>query len=534
MKHSTTIISILFLFITTSYSQSWQWAEHFNGSDNTICNSLSSDNNRHIYQGGYFRGEMAIGDTIINAIGSDAFISCFDANGELIWIHTFNGEGSQIVTSIAYHKGFIYLVGNASGASAILRDSLPPNGVFLAKYDSLGREIFIRYYNTSNDGGGVDLFQDIAINDKDEIYITGTMNSDSAFYANDTLLRHGFSDALLVKCEVNGDALWAKNSKGSEYEYGSAVCADDQGVYQAGRYSSTIVFADTSITPVDGADIFIAHYNSNGDPIWIRSAGGELNEEINDIVIDKTHKIWITGWYMGTITFDEYNAGSWGASDIFIARYDRDGIIETWTHTGSAYSDEGNSLIVLNDNSIGLAGTFMSQIQLSYTSLQSDGYEDGFFTRISQDFNLTDAAQIGGSGSMRINDITALDNNNIIINGYYFDEIKFGNITFDTDNPYDGFLARYDFTTGIISQEATPSQYITLYPNPLSDILNIESKNDIPCDVLIYNITGNLEKEIPINKNPQSINLNFLNSGFYTAEILFNHHKRVFKKFIKK
>lgn len=77
-------------------------------------------------------------------------------------------------------------------------------------------------------------------------------------------------------------------------------------------------------------------------------------------------------------------------------------------------------------------------------------------------------------------------------------------------------------------------RYFTLYPNPTTNILNIETKEPIEKEsIKVYNITGQLVFTITKAENISSIDVTNLNTGNYF--IIIQTDRGIYKsKFIKK
>ncbi|ESU21444.1 hypothetical protein FEDK69T_25110 [Flavobacterium enshiense DK69] len=84
------------------------------------------------------------------------------------------------------------------------------------------------------------------------------------------------------------------------------------------------------------------------------------------------------------------------------------------------------------------------------------------------------------------------------------------------------------------NQDFSFANYLSLYPNPVSDVLNISKKEDIEItSIHIYNVMGQLMMVIPNAKNTSTIDVSNLASGNYFVKI--NSDKGTSNtKFIKK
>ena len=84
------------------------------------------------------------------------------------------------------------------------------------------------------------------------------------------------------------------------------------------------------------------------------------------------------------------------------------------------------------------------------------------------------------------------------------------------------------FGIGLVSENNT----INLFPNPISDILNIDvnSLGDFPINLVLYDIGGGLVYQQQLRQMDKRINFSQLNSGYYLCEfILSNGNKEIFR-----
>ena len=106
---------------------------------------------------------------------SDAFISKYDANGNLIWLKQLGDNlGTTSATSIKIDQtGNIYVVGFTSvGLNGNVQKG-PVNDAFIAKYDISGNLIWLTQLgdSSSNTSGS-----SVSIDSKSNIYMIGTAN----------------------------------------------------------------------------------------------------------------------------------------------------------------------------------------------------------------------------------------------------------------------------------------------------------------------------------------------------------------------
>src|SRR5262249_42166161 len=90
----------------------------------------------------------------------------------------------------------------------------------------------------------------------------------------------GLSNIFFVKYDPSGNVLWAKKAGGTGGDLGAAVSADVSGnIFVTGYIQSpSVTFGTITLTDSGGHDFFIAKYDSSGNVLWAKSAGGTQND----------------------------------------------------------------------------------------------------------------------------------------------------------------------------------------------------------------------------------------------------------------
>lgn len=177
----------------------------------------------------------------------------------------------------------------------------------------------------------------------------------------------------VAKYNSAGNIVWATAPEGNCYPSGKAICTDADGnVYVTGIYHSyyfpdMLIFGqDTLTTIVQGVDqIFLAKYDSSGNALWAKSAGGGLADASIGIGVDSRGNVSVAGnfnsSYFSLDTITLYNPNSTSQSCGFIAHYEPTGhCIWAKSISTSAYN-----YILVNGMCTGLNG---------------DSYLTGYFT----------------------------------------------------------------------------------------------------------------------------------------------------------
>ncbi len=106
---------------------------------------------------------------------------------------------------------------------------------------------------------------------------------------------------------------------------------------------------------------------------------------------------------------------------------------------------------------------------------------------------------------------------------------------FDTENPFlEGYqiLPRYfdDFEMITSTNYSITNFEIQLFPNPISDLLNIKMKNQADL-IIIHNALGQIMSTLEYPNLLENINTQDWNAGFYTISVFFKKEILVFKIF---
>ncbi len=110
--------------------------------------------------------------------------------------------------------------------------------------------------------------------------------------------------------------------------------------------------------------------------------------------------------------------------------------------------------------------------------------------------------------------------------------IQFANInTWEPATGYNNLLQTISLKT-LDLDSYSDSKKRLIYPNPASDFITIELENDNEEKIKIYNIYGQLVKEVSISNN-QKLNITELTNGIYTVSFQSNKSSTSIK-FIKK
>ncbi len=194
---------------------------------------------------------------------------------------------------------------------------------------------------------------------------------------------------------------WAKSIEGIVNvgsAFGKAVDIDNNGnVYTTGNFSGLINLNTVSLTSTGLTDVYISRYDKDGVIDWAVKAGGSDMESVYDISCDDNGNSYIIGYYAGTATFGPYTLNG-GSGATFVAKFDNSGTCQ-WAKSIDSYSDTRLNIAADEDPALGICyatGSFNNQISIGSVNLTSNGEYDIYVAKFSANGNVEWAVNGGG------------------------------------------------------------------------------------------------------------------------------------------
>jgi len=249
---------------------------------------------------------------------------------------------------------------------------VPPDAMFIARYDINGRLIWAKQ---SNDSSNVSS-NSVSVSSDGSIFVTGYFGGGifGKGEANETILvSEGGIDIFLARYNMDGLLEWAKSAGGPDtplvYDRGYSISANNDGtVVITGSFASEATFGkneinETTLSASDSAT-FIASYNADGSLAWAKKISTVTDYTmVSGPKVSTTldGNIYVTGSFQNSAIFGPGEANqcsltSEGIEDLFFAKYDTDGSFEWVIHYGGKDWDNGIDVHTSTDGSVFLLG----------------------------------------------------------------------------------------------------------------------------------------------------------------------------------
>jgi hypothetical protein len=233
------------------------------------------------------------------SIGADTLIlQKYDNAGTLIWKQYASGQGgSWSVRSIATDAA-----GNSCITGQFFSTSLKFGNTTITN-SSNGQLIFIARYTTAGSlqwvtptGQFPSVYEPaISLDANGNSYVTGYFNGNFAAFGTSTLSNSGWNDMFITKLDNQGNIIWAKQGGGNMHDQGNACSVEASGnILVTGFFTNFAAFGPVNVFGSGALDVYVIKYDSNGNVLWGRSAGGTLNDRGADICAENG-KIYVAG-----------------------------------------------------------------------------------------------------------------------------------------------------------------------------------------------------------------------------------------------
>ncbi len=289
--------------------------------------------------------------------------------------------------------------------------------------------------------------------DNENVYVAGKYEMASNF-SGIILPDHGNHDIYVAQYSSTGTLNWIRTAGGRLGDYAESLFCDGSSLYIAGEiegYNDIITFDGSPITLncISDNDIFLAKYNLKGDLLWAVSEGGLDGEKALGITADNYGNVYICGYFQGSCDFSGVTITESGNKDIYIAKYDKNGIFQWVRQGGSAGRDEAKSIKCDAAGNIYITGMYSNgavfgNITLTTSSVPTGSFYNVFLAKYAPDGSIIWIKQAGGDYDDVAWGVTIDKANKIYITGEFNAYALFDAIPLTTNGNADIFVACYD------------------------------------------------------------------------------------------
>jgi hypothetical protein len=444
-------------FIKISPSGNILWTKTFGGASYDIARSIHQTSD-----GGF----VITGYTMSYGAGSqDVFLIRTDANGNTLWTKTYGGADYDVGFSVQQTTDGGYIIAGQTHSFGAGEED-----VYLLKTDSNGNLLWSRTF------GGI--YNDYAQSVE--------QTNDGGYILCGRTYSFGGWDGFLIKTDYDGDSLWTKTYGGVDFDAGYSASQTTDGGY--------ILIGYTVSFGVGYQDVYLIKTDTTGNVIWSKAYG---------------------------LPF--YDAGISG-------RQTTDGgyIIAGWTES---FAGDDPDIYLLKTDSVG--GLIWSETlgginrdaswcvqQTSDGGYVMVGYSDSFGID-SNEVYVIKTDSLGNSGCNQI------ENGTLSTKAFTQVLSPLMTVTSPSTIVYaaamivgsGGINNTHCTTVGIQSAITNPQTELSIYPNPFTHTLTIQSHSAGKKEIILFDVTG---KEILRQQSAEAeikLNTEEIAEGFYLLKV---------------
>lgn len=436
-----------------------------------------------------------------------------DTNGSIVWEKSIGGSNNDDAVEIIQINdgGYILIASTQSNNGDVSGNHNDGFGnapdVWVVKLNNLGIIEWQNCYGGSSSEKGTSIKQ---TTDGGYIFTASVESNDGDING----LNHGNSDYWVVKINSLGAIEWHKCFGGTNRDEPREIIQTADGGY--------VVIGDTysingDVTLNHGlSDYWIVKINNLGILQWQKSLGGQDHDPAKSIA-----QTLDGGFIVGGGTYanngDFNSGGPW-----ILLKLDNSGnIISNKSFYGSVAKPFSQMKINPSNNHIYIIGSNYTYANQYNTNIEID--------HLDQDGNFISKIILGGSAEDFGTSIDFASDNGLIILGDA--RSQDGDIISNYNGNYNKTWIAKISSQYLSIENFIFQDQINLYPNPVKDVLHINSLNFYLSKIEIYDNLG----RIVINElnSTNEINLSNLTSGVYLVNLINKNGEIVKKTIIK-
>ncbi|MEO5674707.1 MAG: T9SS type A sorting domain-containing protein [Chitinophagales bacterium] len=546
MKKQFFCITLCCAFSILAHAQdpAWIWANNNGGGANDFAYGSAFDKSGNVYYcGSFYSNNAKFGAATFTSSGlGDGFVCKYDPDGNFLWVKIIGGPETEACQKVAVNdRGDVFVTGYSEGDFNADSVSFISNGeadCFVAKYNSSGILQWIRRFG----GEGDDYSYSLALDTNGRCVVTGVFEH-SITIGNFVLTSQNDSlyDAFVAKFDKKGNVLWASQAGGSvfnSYVYPTDVTVDMAGnVFMTGTYTGPASFGDHTLYAQE--EVFIAKLSKSGVFKWAVDAGSRCYYAF--IATDAASNIYVAGSYgaygypsqIGNFTL----ATNGPYMDVFLAKFNSTGIVQTIQTGGSNKNDYAGGLAVDPSGNAWISGYVQGNTAtFGSKSFASKGKADVFVTSYDAAGNVKWLIQAAGNNEDHAFDLAYDGNNYLAIAGTFKNKITLGSITLNSSSiSSDAFVAKIGINGSMKFNAESVKAGMVIYPNPVMDFLKIESGISGPQYLRILTLDGRMMMEknmVMTDANEGTLDISLLPPGCYLLIVNSDGNQSV-RKFMK-
>lgn len=548
-------------------SGNYVWAKGMGGGTSDASEAIALDASDNIYITGVVTGtaDMDPGTAVFNLTGGNGsvFLEQLDASGNFVWAKNIgdakSGTGSGTGTSLALDKaGNVFVTGRfkntldfdpGTGTSNLTGFVSGFFNGFVSKLDGSGNMLWAKQI-----GGNADCYSNsVVIDTAGNVYAGGTFDytidldpGTAVFNITDVSVTSGFN-GYIVKLDASGNYKWGKQLESTTSVQLIAMQADKgENIYCTGLFQGTTDFDpgagvfNMSTPGMSVSHNFLLKLNDNGNFVWAQEDSCTNSIQADAIALDAQNNIYLAGNFSGTCDFDP-GAGIAtltvlsGSSDMFVQKLyqfkygsDAQTACGSYVFGSATYTTSG----VYKDTVTATLGMdSIITLTLTVNPMPNAGTITGANNLCAGSSIILTDAVVGGVWSATN---TAVSVSSGTVTGVVAGTttISYTVTTLGCSASATWVVAVKDCDLGVPSKPAALDGVLSVYPNPVKDLIHIGGIGTAMTYRLL-NMVGSVLQSGNLDSASNVVNVSNVVSGMYILEVSNADGQKTINRLIK-
>lgn len=255
-------------------------------------------------------------------------------------------------------------------------------------------------------------FSDLGLDKEGNRYAVGTFENTVDLGNNNMMTSAGSSDIYIGKYDTKGFCQWGTKIGGKGTENISGIYVEPNGnFYITGYFISEAKFGEMKVKAAgnkvfQSVTLFVAKYNTSGDPIWVKASKNTGSDSGNGITMDSQGNLYVIATFDGQILYDGKTANSAGKNDMCVIKINNAGNCDWIKSYGTKDENIANTILYSK-----------SKLFIGGNSQTETGSYAGYVAEISPESGAVKWTKNIGTVKGNIEKITRDQEANLIVTG---------------------------------------------------------------------------------------------------------------------
>jgi hypothetical protein len=240
--------------------------------------------------------------------------------------------------------------------------------------------------------------------------------------------------------------LWSQHFGDIAWQKCDAVAVDGAGnVAIGGYFEGTIDLGGGPFTTTDRSNICIAKFDNDKRHLWSKHIGEDDSpQQVTGIAFDSRGNVIVTGEFWNRADFGGGMIYSAGHYDIFVVKYDPNGDY-LWGHRfGNSNYQTPQSITIDHTDNIIISGYFWDDMVVGAVTLDHGGGSDVFVIKITPSGQIAWGWAYSGSNTEWASGVASDDSGNLFIGGWFKGTLQLGQEVLQAIGWRDAYIAKLE------------------------------------------------------------------------------------------